>query len=82
MSISKLSKRKPKELEEIIPSSTKKLKVQDDYWWQEGPIYHIYPKSFNDTSGNGIGDLKGKIEFYLLSYFLLQKQKLKDILIS
>ena len=66
MSINKVSKRKPKELEEIIPSSTKKLKVQDDNWWQEGPIYHIYPKSFNDTSGNGIGDLKGKIEFVLV----------------
>ena len=65
MSISKINKRKPKELQEKIPSSTKKLKVQDDYWWQEGPIYHVYPKSFNDTSGNGIGDLKGKIEFYM-----------------
>ena len=28
-------------------------------WWKEGVIYQIYPRSFLDTSGNGIGDLKG-----------------------
>jgi len=31
-------------------------------WWQSGVIYQIYPRSFKDTSGNGIGDLKGVIE--------------------
>ena len=31
-------------------------------WWKESVIYQIYPKSFNDTSGNGIGDLRGVIE--------------------
>ncbi len=30
-------------------------------WWQRGVIYQIYPRSFNDTSGNGIGDLQGII---------------------
>ncbi|ELQ6241479.1 alpha,alpha-phosphotrehalase [Cronobacter sakazakii] len=28
-------------------------------WWQNGVIYQIYPKSFQDTSGNGTGDLAG-----------------------
>ncbi len=28
-------------------------------WWKEGVVYQIYPRSFQDTSGNGIGDLKG-----------------------
>jgi alpha-glucosidase len=28
-------------------------------WWKGGVIYQIYPRSFFDTSGNGIGDLKG-----------------------
>lgn len=31
-------------------------------WWQRGVIYQIYPRSFLDTSGNGIGDLPGIIE--------------------
>ena len=28
-------------------------------WWEEAVFYQIYPKSFLDTDGDGIGDLKG-----------------------
>ncbi|HHL2499995.1 TPA: alpha,alpha-phosphotrehalase [Yersinia enterocolitica] len=28
-------------------------------WWQNGVIYQIYPKSFQDSTGNGYGDLVG-----------------------
>ncbi|WP_016681499.1 alpha-amylase family glycosyl hydrolase, partial [Yersinia pestis] len=28
-------------------------------WWQHGVIYQIYPKSFQDSTGNGYGDLAG-----------------------
>ncbi|WP_430111337.1 alpha,alpha-phosphotrehalase [Paenibacillus sp. B1-33] len=31
-------------------------------WWKKSVIYQIYPKSFNDTNGDGIGDLQGIID--------------------
>lgn len=31
-------------------------------WWKQTPIYHIYPRSFHDTNGDGIGDLPGIIQ--------------------
>lgn len=33
-----------------------------DMWWKKAVVYQIYPKSFYDTTGDGVGDLPGVIE--------------------
>ena len=33
--------------------------MQESAWWQHSVVYEIYPRSFQDSNGDGIGDLKG-----------------------
>ncbi|KMJ58719.1 trehalose-6-phosphate hydrolase [Bacillus sp. LL01] len=36
--------------------------MEKEPWWKRSVVYQIYPKSFNDTTGNGVGDIQGIIE--------------------
>lgn len=39
-----------------------KSNITDNNWWRGAVMYQIYPRSYKDTSGNGVGDLRGITE--------------------
>ena len=44
----------------IVTHENKPLPVDRD-WWRGAVIYQIYPRSFQDSNGDGVGDLTGII---------------------
>ena len=43
----------------IIPDAIRTNGATPNPWWSNAVVYQIYPRSFQDTNGDGFGDLKG-----------------------
>ncbi len=46
-------------MESALPKAQVPMQAPDRDWWRGAVIYQIYPRSFQDTNGDGIGDLRG-----------------------
>jgi alpha-glucosidase len=45
-----------------VTSATSTSVTSDRDWWRQAVVYQIYPRSFADANGDGIGDLRGIID--------------------
>ena len=41
------------------PAQEWRIPMEEKKWWKEAVVYQIYPHSFMDSNGDGVGDLRG-----------------------
>src|SRR3954453_3627837 len=46
----------------VVHARVVEVSMTKTSWWRGAVIYQIYPRSFLDTNGDGVGDLPGIIE--------------------
>ena len=46
------------EYDSTLPTATTNSASRAD-WWRQAVVYQIYPRSFADSNGDGLGDIKG-----------------------
>ena len=51
-----------------LPESLKTNGSAENPWWANAVVYQIYPRSFQDTNGDGFGDLRGVIRSHVRHY--------------